>query len=116
MERQQGSEASNQRSFRQKQAGFLNEIRQADPAYHTIEKALLNEHNELGLILSRNVQMDSIPALMQSLLARMAKEFPGQDLAIVVYGPSHPPLEIGTARFDARTRQMSYTPSQTSRI
>jgi hypothetical protein len=88
----------------------LNRIRQADPSYQTIQKAVLNENNELGLILGRSVQLDSIPALMRTMLTRMGQEFPNQNLTIVAYAPSQPPARIGTAHLDARTRQMTYTP------
>src|SRR3954464_13504523 len=47
-------------SQRLRQVEFLNRVRQSDPQYQTIEKAILNENNELGLILSRNVELDSI--------------------------------------------------------
>lgn len=97
---------------RERQAELLNRIRQADPRFQTIEKAVINENNELGLILSRNVNMDDIPSLMRSMLTEMAKEFPGQDLTVIAYAPSQPPAKLGTARFDARTRQMTYTPEQ----
>ena len=96
-------------SQRQRQADFLNRIRQADPQFKTIDRAVLNEQNELGLILDHTVQMDDIPALMRSMLAQMSKEFPGQDLNVVAYAPSNPPMKIGTAHLDARTRDMSYT-------
>jgi hypothetical protein len=91
---------------------FLNALREADPQYQTIERAVMNEQNELGLILSRNVQMDDIPKLMRSILKRMASEFPGQDLTVVAYAPSNPPLKIGTARLDAQSREMTYTPAR----
>ena len=94
----------------QRQADFLNRIREADPQQRTIERALLNERNELGLILSRSVEMDKIPDLMRAMLAQMAKEFPGQDLTVLAYAPSEPPRKIGTARFNARTRDMTYKP------
>jgi hypothetical protein len=94
---------------RERQAAFLNRIRQSDPRFETIQRAVLNENNELGLILGRNVEMDSIPALMRSMLTEMAKEFPGQDLTVIAYAPSQPPTKIGTARLDARTREMTYT-------
>jgi hypothetical protein len=97
-------------SSRQAQADFLNRIRQADPSYQTIQKSVLNENNELGLILGRSVQLDSIPALMRSMLTRMGQEFPNQNLTIVAYAPSQPPARIGAAHLDARTRQMTYTP------
>lgn len=95
---------------RQKQADFLNRIRAADPQKRTIEKALLNENNELGLILDRSVEMNDVSGLMRSMLTEMAKEFPGQDLTVVAYAPSSPPMKIGTARLNARTRDMTYTP------
>ncbi len=95
---------------RQRQADFLNRIRQSDPQGQTIERAVLNEQNELGLILSRNVEMDKIPALMRSMLTQMAKEFPGEDLNVIAYTPSNPPHKIGTGHLNSRTRDLSYTP------
>jgi len=99
-------------SQRQRQAEFLNRIRQTDPRYQTIEKAVLNENNDLGLVLNRSVDIDSIPALMRSMLTQMNKEFPGQDLTIIAYTPTQPPVRIGTAHLDAQTRDMTYTPQR----
>lgn len=96
--------------MRQRQADFLNRIRAADPQQRTIDRALLNEQNELGLILDRGVEMDRISDLMRSMLTEMAQEFPGQDLTVLAYAPTEPPRKIGTARLDARTRDMTYTP------
>jgi hypothetical protein len=95
---------------KQKQADFLNRVRSADPQKRTIERAILNERNELGLILDRSVQLDDIPKLMRGLLKEMAQAFPGEDLTIIAYAPSNPPRKIGTGRLDARTRDMTYTP------
>jgi hypothetical protein len=100
---------------RQRQADFLNRIRKSDPQFQTIEKAVLNENNDLGLVLNREVQVDSIPKLMKPLLASMANEFPGQDLTIAVYAPTEPPMRMGTAHLDARTRDMTYTPATPQR-
>jgi len=91
---------------------FLNRIHEADPQGRTIERALLNEQNELGLVLDRTVEMDKIPALMRTMLGQMAGEFPGQDLIVIAYTPSNPPRKVGTARLDARTRDMTYTPEK----
>lgn len=96
--------------LKERQIKFLNRIRKADPGHETIERALFNEQNELGLILNRNVEMDKIPALMRSMLTQMARVFPGQDLTILAYTPSNPPRKIATARLNARTRDMTYTP------
>jgi hypothetical protein len=96
----------------EQQLQFLHRIREADPQFQTVERAVMNERNELGLILSRNVQMDSIPALMRGMLSQMAKEFPGQDLTIVAYAPANPPVELGKARLYSRSRQMTFSWAQ----
>jgi len=99
-------------NLKQRQIEFLNRIRKADPQHQTIERAVFNEQNDLGLILNRSVEMDKIPALMRSMLVQMARAFPGRDLTILAYAPSNPPRKIGTARLNARTRDMSYTPER----
>ena len=104
--------AGNGRELKQRQAEFLNRIRAADPQQRTIDRALLNEQNELGLILDRSVEMNKIPDLMRGMLTQMAREFPGQDLTVLAYTPSEPPRKIGTAHLDAQTRDMSYTPER----
>jgi hypothetical protein len=103
-------------NVRRSQMAFLNSIREADPRHQTIDRALMNEENELGIILSRQVNMEDIPTLMRSLLKQMATRFPGEDLTIIAYAPANPPIKIGTARLDARTREMTYTPSSQQRI
>ena len=97
--------------LRQRQVAFLHRLRQADPRYQTIEKAVLNEQNELGVILNRQVEMEAVRPLMRTLLSQMAKAFPRQDLTVIAYAPTQPPTPMGTARFNARTRQMTYTPA-----
>jgi hypothetical protein len=97
-------------NLKQRQAEFLNRIRAADPDHRTIDHAMLNEQNELGLILDRTVEMDRVPDLMRSILTQMAREFPGQDLTVLAYTPSNPPHKIGTAQFNAQTRDIAYTP------
>lgn len=99
-------------NLKQRQADFLNRIRAADPQYRTIDRAMLNEKNELGLILDRSVEMNKVPALMRTVLTQMAREFPGQDLTVIAYTPSNPPHKIGTASLNAQTRDLSYTPAQ----
>lgn len=99
-------------SARQTQADLLNRIRQSDPQFQVIERAIFNERNELGIVLDRGVDLDSVPGLMRSLLTQMAREFPGQDLTVIAYAPTDPPMRMGVARLDARTRQMTYTRDQ----
>jgi hypothetical protein len=97
-------------ALRQRQVAYLQRLRQADPHYQTIEKAVFNARNELGVILNRHVDMDAVRPLMRTLLTEMAQEFPGHDLTVTAYAPTEPPMEIGTARLHARTREMTYTP------
>jgi hypothetical protein len=109
-ERQSSKPAVETNNLRQRQADFLNRIREADPQRRTIDRAMLNEQNELGIILDGNVGMDRIPELMRMMLTEMAREFPGQDLTVLAYAPSNPPRKIGTAHLDGRTREMNYVP------
>jgi hypothetical protein len=99
-------------SQREDQAAFLRRVRSSDPQFQTIERAVFNERNELGVVLSRSVEMDSIPQLMRSLLTQMAREFPGQDLTVLAYAPTDPPTRLGVARLSARTGEMTYTREQ----
>jgi hypothetical protein len=99
-------------NLKQRQAAFLNRLRDADPQGRTIDRALLNEENELGLILDRSVEMERIPALMRTMLTQMAREFPGENITVLAYTPSNPPRKIGTAHLNAATRDMTYTPEK----
>ena len=50
-------------------ATFISDPAKPALSERTIERALLNEQNELGPILDRSVDMDKIPNLMQTMLA-----------------------------------------------
>ena len=56
----QARSADDVSELRQRQIAFLHRLRQADPQYQTIEKAILNEQNELGVILNRHVEMEAV--------------------------------------------------------
>ena len=98
-------------SEEERRAALLNRIRASDPDKATIERAMINDRNELGLILSRKTNLDDVPKLMKAMLAQMAQDFPGQDLTVVAYTPTNPPHTIGTGRLNARTRDMTYEPA-----
>jgi hypothetical protein len=110
LEQTNAAEPASSQQLKQRQVAFLNRIRAADPQQQTIDRALLNEQNELGLVLDRSVEMEKVPDLMRALLSQMAQQFPGQDLTIVAYAPTNPPLKMGAAHLNARTRDMTYTP------
>lgn len=90
-------------------ARFVASVEGADPQHKTIARALLNPYGELGVVLSRRVPKEEIPRVVKSMVMRTAADFPGEDLTIVTYAPVNPPLKIGTARFDADTRAVTYT-------
>lgn len=98
-------------TLQQRQLAFLHRIRQSDPRSETIERAVFNARNELGVILNRRVELEAVRPLLRTLLTQMARAFPGQDLTVIAYAPSEPPVQIGTARLNARTREMTYTPA-----
>lgn len=93
-----------------RRAEFLNRIRTADPQKATIERAVINEKNELGIIVSRQTQLDEVPKLLKAMLVQMNQAFPGQDLNAIAYTPTNPPRTLGTAHLDVRTRDMTYQP------
>jgi hypothetical protein len=55
-------------AWKQRPADYLNRIRAADPDHRTIERAMLNEQNERGLILDRSVEMDRMPPVVMGAL------------------------------------------------
>jgi hypothetical protein len=106
------SSAADFGELKQRQITFLNRIRAADPQHQTIDRAIFNEQNELGLILDGSLEMEKIPTIMRTILTQMAQEFPNLDLTIIAYAPTNPPLTVGTAHLDARTRDMTVHPGK----
>jgi len=103
---------ANAQDLKRRQMDFLNQIRRFDPQYEVIDRAIFNDRNELGIIVNRSVEMQKIPPLMRTLLTRMARQFPTQDLTILAYAPTNPPLKLGTANLDGRTGDMAYSPER----
>jgi hypothetical protein len=57
--------------FKQRQIAFLNRVPTApDPQQRVIDRAMLNDQNELGLILDRSVEMNRSPELLHTLVAQ----------------------------------------------
>jgi hypothetical protein len=84
----QDQSADTRSALRQRQVAFLHRIRQADPRYQTINKAVRNAQNELGVIPHRHVDMEAVRPLMRTLLTQMAKAFPGHNLTVIAYAPN----------------------------
>ena len=96
----------------QQQWTYLNRIRQSDDLDSSIDRTLLTEKNELGVVLYSRVTAEQVPAVMRKVMTAMVQEFPSQDVTIVVYGASAPPHRVGIAQLDGQTGQTRYTPGQ----
>ena len=75
------SQSGDQMELKKRQMAFINRIRSADPQAQTIDRAMLNEQNELGLVLDRSVEMDKVSALMRAMLTQIQLARPAQRLS-----------------------------------
>lgn len=91
---------------------YLNRIRQRDALSASIERTLLNDQNELGVVLFPSVTPDKVPAFLHQVMAEMAHEFPKEDLTLSAYAASSRPRKIGTAYLNGQTGETIYTPVQ----
>ncbi len=102
--RDAGSGKSNLR-----QVIVLNRLAKQDPAHLSIDRATITDQNEVGVNLSKNVEMDKVPDLMRSIVDKLGQEFPEEDLTVAAYA-SDPPHRVGKVHRDAKTKETSYTP------
>ena len=71
--------------FKQRQIAFLNRIRDADPQQRVIDRAMLNDQNELGLILDRSVERNRIPELLCTRVAQsVGRKQLGYDASLLI--------------------------------
>ena len=71
-----------------------------------IKDAYVRDNNKLGVVISREVRPNEVKALAQSLAQGFHKNFPNQDLSVLMYAPNKE--LILTARYDAQSRQIEY--------
>jgi hypothetical protein len=95
----------------QRQWTYLNRIRQAD-AFDAIDRTMVNEQNQLGVVLSSSLTPDKVPALMEKVMQEMAREFSGEDMTLSAYTPSSPPRKLGTVHLDGQSGKATYTPAK----
>jgi hypothetical protein len=92
-----------------RQVIVLNRLAKQDPAHLSMDRATITDQNDVGVNLSKNVEMDKVPDLMRSIVDKLGQEFPEEDLTIAAY-VSDPPHRAGKAHRDAKTKETSYTP------
>jgi hypothetical protein len=72
-----------------------------------IQDAYVRDNNKLGVVISPKVRPNEVRELTKSLMQGFHKNFPDQDLKVLVYAPDK--KLILTADFDKQSNQLQYT-------
>jgi hypothetical protein len=72
-----------------------------------IKDAYVRDDNKLGVVISPEVSPNEVRPLAKSLVQGFQKNFPGQNLSVLVYGPDK--QLILTTRYDRATNQIQYS-------
>lgn len=74
-----------------------------------IKDAFVRDNNKLGVVISPEVRPNEVKALSKSLAQGFHKNFPNQDLTVLMYAPDKE--LILTARYDSQSKQIEYQPA-----
>jgi hypothetical protein len=77
-----------------------------DASKGLIKDAFVRDNGKLGVVISPQVRPNEVKALAQSLAQGFRKNFPNQDLTVLVYAPDK--KLILTALYDAQSKQIEY--------
>ncbi|NWF61450.1 MAG: hypothetical protein HXY43_19915 [Fischerella sp.] len=72
-----------------------------------VKDAYVRDNNKLGVVISPQVRPNEVRPLARSLVEGFRKNFPNQDLTVLVYAPDK--QLILTARYDVQSRQIQYS-------
>lgn len=72
-----------------------------------VQDAYVRDNNKLGVIISPQVKPNEVKPLAKSLVQGFRKNFPNQDLKVLIYAPDK--KLILTAEFDTQTSQIKYS-------
>jgi hypothetical protein len=72
-----------------------------------VKDAYVRDNNKLGVVISPQVRPNEVRPLAKSLVEGFRKNFPNQDLKVLVYGPDK--QLILTADYDVQTQQVRYS-------
>jgi hypothetical protein len=72
-----------------------------------VKDAYVRDNNKLGVVISPQVRPQEVQTLTKSLLQGFHKNFPNQDLKVLVYAPDK--KLILTADYDVQTNKIQYT-------
>ncbi|AFZ36704.1 hypothetical protein Sta7437_3197 [Stanieria cyanosphaera PCC 7437] len=71
-----------------------------------ISDAYVRDNNKLGVVINRQVQPNEVRPLAKSLIQGFHRNFPNQDLTVLMYAPDK--KLILTAQYDEQSRQVQY--------
>lgn len=72
-----------------------------------IQDAYVRDNNKLGVVISPQVRPSEVRPLARSLVEGFRKNFPNQDLRVLVYAPDK--KLILNAQYDTQTSQIKYS-------
>jgi hypothetical protein len=72
-----------------------------------IKDAYVRDNNKLGVVISSQVRPAEVKDLSKSLTQGFRKNFPNQDLTVLIYAPDK--KLILTTRYDAQSKQLEYS-------
>jgi hypothetical protein len=72
-----------------------------------IQDAYVRDNNKLGVVISSKVRPTEVRPLAKSLVQGFHKNFPKQDLKVLIYAPDK--QLILTTEYDTQTNQVKYT-------
>jgi hypothetical protein len=71
-----------------------------------VKDAYVRDNNKLGVVISPKVRPNEVKDLAKSLAQGFRKNFPNQDLNVLMYAPDKQLLL--TARYDAQSKQIEF--------
>jgi hypothetical protein len=71
-----------------------------------VKDAYVRDNNKLGVVISQQVKPTEVKTLAKSLAMGFHKNFPNQDLTILMYAPDK--KRILTAKYDMQSNQIAY--------
>lgn len=72
-----------------------------------VQDAYVRDNNKLGVVISPQVNPNDVKPLAKSLTQGFRKNFPDQNLTVLVYGPDK--KLILTAKYNSQTNQIQYS-------
>jgi hypothetical protein len=71
-----------------------------------VQDAYVRDNNKLGVVITSQVRPTEVKPLAKSLAQGFRRNFPNQDLTVLLYGPDK--KLILTAKYDTQSKQIEY--------